>query len=46
MLLFVRNPYYRDILSGAKRFEMRCGPRYRNLAPGAAAPKPEPLKAA
>jgi hypothetical protein len=34
MLLFVRNPYYRDILSGAKRFEMRCGPRYRNLAIG------------
>jgi ASC-1-like (ASCH) protein len=34
MLLFVRNPYYQAIAEGRKRFELRAGPRYRNLVPG------------
>ncbi len=34
MLLFVRNPYYAAICSGAKRYEMRAGSRYRNLRAG------------
>ena len=34
MLLFVRNPYYRDIQQGVKRFEIRAGTRYSNLACG------------
>jgi|HubBroStandDraft_4_1064222.scaffolds.fasta_scaffold992165_1 hypothetical protein len=34
MLLFVRNPYYSAILDGSKRYELRAGPRYRNLCVG------------
>jgi hypothetical protein len=28
MLLFVRNPYWRDILAGVKTFELRAGSRF------------------
>ena len=34
MLLFVRNPYYAAIREGSKRYELRCGARYRNLRVG------------
>jgi hypothetical protein len=34
MLLFVRNPYYSAIVDGSKRYELRAGPRYRNLTVG------------
>jgi ASC-1-like (ASCH) protein len=34
MLLFVRNPYYQAICEGTKRYEMRAGPRYRNIKAG------------
>lgn len=34
MLLFVRNPYYREILAGRKRFEFRAGQRYRHVRAG------------
>lgn len=34
MLLFVRNPYFAAIKAGEKRYELRAGSRYRNLAVG------------
>ena len=34
MLLFVRNPYYAAIKAGTKRYELRAGPRYRNVKAG------------